>query len=366
MELVVVQEKLAKALAAAGRIAGHRTELPVLNNILLRTDGGRLLVAATDLEIASTQHIGANISRHGQITVPARLVGEFVANLPKGNVTLRADGDHLHISAGGYSSTIHGVSADEFPELPTIDSQQAIQYQLAAVDLKQAISQTIVAASHDSTRPVLTGVYWHTHDGELYLAATDGYRLAERRLATVQSQVQAIVPVVALQEALRALDDTTTEIEVLLDETQIRLRIQDIEITSRLIDGNFPDYRQLIPSNSQTEITVDRDELVRIVKIASLFARQSGGSIMVTANSDSQTLSVHAVASELGENTSEASATVTADGIITLNPRYVTEALSALDGDQIVVRFQGPLAPCVLTALPDKPNYQHIIMPLRQ
>lgn len=365
MELTVTQENLSKALSNVGRVASSKTGLPILSNILLRTDGNRLLVAATNLEIASTQHIGAKIITPGAITIPARLVTEFVSSLPKGTVELKVTDAHLAISSGSFSSVINGVVADEFPELPTIEEASSINYSINTADFKAAVSQTIITSSSDNTRPVLTGVYWHSFEGNLYLAATDGYRLAERRLVETASEVAAIIPTSTLQEVLRTLADDIPQVELLFDETQVRFRVGESEITSRLIDGNYPDYRQLIPASSETNVTLKAAEFVRITKIAGLFARDSGGSVTLTADSEKNTLSIHSIASELGENTSSATGDVTSDGQVTLNSRYLSEALSVIDGDEVIFRFSGKLAPCVLTAKVDDPNYKHIIMPLK-
>jgi len=365
MELSVTQENLTKALSNVGRVASSKAGLPILSNILLRTDGNRLLVAATNLEIASTHHVGAKIITPGAITIPARLISEFIASLPKGTVELKVKDNHLSIASGSYSSVINGVAADEFPELPTIDETSSIQYSISTADFKQAVTQTIITTSSDSTRPVLTGVYWHSHDGFLYLAGTDGYRLSERRLVETTSEVAAIIPSSTLQEVMRTVTDDVTEVDMLFDETQVRFRVGESEIVSRLIDGNYPDYRQLIPATSETTIVMGSSEFVRITKIAGLFARESGGSVTMTADKEQQTLSIHSIASELGENTSNSTADVTSDGQVTLNSRYLSEALSVIDGDIVEFRFSGKLAPCVLTAKGENVNYKHIIMPLK-
>ncbi|MDB5183731.1 MAG: dnaN [Candidatus Saccharibacteria bacterium] len=366
MELSVTQENLARALGAASRVASSKTQLPILSNILLRTDEHRLMVAATNLEIASTHHIGAKIINEGAITVPARLITEFVTSLPKTAVTLKVTDNKLHITADGYNSTINGILADEFPELPTINDKTAVSYAIDTSLLKQSIGQTILTASNDATRPVLTGVYWHSHNGSLYLAATDGYRLSEKKLIPTKSEVSAIIPTTSLQEVLRILNEDINEVEVLFDESQVRFRLNDAELTSRLIDGNFPDYRQLIPASSESVVQIPRADFAQITKVAGLFARESGGSVTVTADAEKDQLSLHSVASELGENTSEAAAEVTADGQVTLNSRYLTEALNVIDGETVTFRFSGKLSPCVLSATDGKTtDYQHIIMPLK-
>jgi DNA polymerase-3 subunit beta len=365
MELTVTQENLARALGGVGRVASSKAGLPILGNILLRTDGTRLLVAATNLEIASVHHIGSKIITPGAITVPARLINEFISSLPSGTVELKVTDNKLAISAGHYSSVINGIVADEFPELPTIEEDTSLLYRVSAADFKQAVTQTIITAGSDSTRPVLTGVFWQIIDGMLYLAATDGYRLAERSLMPAEGELAAIIPATTLQEVLRTLHDDTDEIEMLFDETQVRFRMSGVEITSRLIDGKYPDYRQLIPPSSDSMITINTAEFTRITKIAGLFARASGGSITLTADSGNQTLSIHSIASELGENTSTAEAKIEGDGQVTLNSRYLSDALSVVDAATVTFRFSGKLSACVLTPADSDSQYTHIIMPLK-
>lgn len=365
MEITVTQENFARALTAVGRVASNKTQLPILNNILLRTDGNRLLIAATNLEIATTQYIGAKVVKPGAITIPARLISEFISSLPKESVELKVKGDNLHINSGKYTSIINGVIADDFPELPTINEKSSIQYSIKTEDFKQAVSQTIITTSSDSTRPVLTGVYWHSEDGQLVLAATDGYRLSERVLVKTKSDVSAIIPTQTLQEVLRTIVEGDDEVDVLFDETQVRFRINDAEIISRLIDGNFPDYRQLVPKKSDNIVKIAKSDFVRITKIAGLFARESGGSITLTVSEETKSLSIHSIASQFGENTSEATADVVGDGQVTLNSRYLTEALSVIDGDEVEFSFSGKLSPCVLKSTDQNTNYYHIIMPLK-
>lgn len=365
MELIVTQENFARALSAVGRVASTKTQLPILSNILLRTDGNRLLVAATNLEVATTQYIGAKITKPGAITVPARLISEFVSSLPKDSIELKVVNNNIHLKSGNYSSIINGVIADDFPELPTINESASVSYSINIEDFKQAVTQTIITASSDSTRPVLTGVYWHSHESQLYLAATDGYRLSERRLVETTSEVSAIIPVQTLQEVLRTIVEDSDTVDILFDETQVRFRINEAEIISRLVDGNFPDYRQLIPKKSDVTAVVDKQEFVRVTKIAGLFARESGGSVTLTVNKDKKTVSLHSIASEMGENTSELDASVNESGQITLNSRYLAEALSVLDDDTLEIGFSGKLSPCILKSTNKETSYYHVIMPLK-
>ena len=365
MELSVTQENLTKALTTVSRVASTKTQLPILSNILLKTDGNRLLVAATNLEIATTQYIGSKVVKPGSITIPAKLITEFISNLPKELIELKVNGNNLTIKSGKYKSIINGSIADDFPELPQINENPTARYSLKPNDFKQAVTQTIITSSNDTTRPVLTGVYWHSHEGWLTLASTDGYRLSERRLVDTKSELSAIIPTQTLQEVLRSINDDTEEINVSFDDIQVGFEVNGIEIISRLIDGNFPDYKQLIPKKTTTNITIKKEEFVRVVKIAGLFARDSGGSITISAEEENNSITIHSIASQLGENTSSATAEVIGEGQVTLNSRYLNEALSVIDGDDIQFNFSGKIAPCIIRSNDKDTNYYHVIMPLK-
>ncbi len=280
-------------------------------------------------------------------------------------VEINGTEDKVVVKASGYSSTINGASAEDFPELPEIDVEKVVKFQMGVDDFKDGLSQVMIAASNDTTRPALTGVYFNTFEGELYLAATDGYRLAERKfISKVNSEVRAIVPAASLQEVLRSLNDDVDEIEIWFDETQVRFRLGDIEITSKLIDGSFPDYRQLIPKQTEIEVGLKKDELVRITKLAALFAKEVGGSITCEANVENGNFIVASVANELGENKSEIKATVETDGKVTLNSRFLLDALNALNGSEVEFGFSNRLDPVVLR-VKKADNYVHIVMPLK-
>lgn len=362
MRLQVTQENLTKALNVVGRVASGKTPLPILNNILLKTDNNRLLLAATNLEIAVTQYVGGKVEEEGTITVPARLMSEFVSNLPKGNVLLSTDGNKLHVETDHYKSTINGMAADEFPSLPTVTNEQNIS--LPAALIKRSVQQTVLVTSGDDTRPVLTGVYAHSHEGKLFFAATDGYRLAERLVGEAPQELQAIIPGDTLQEVLRVLSDDVDEVQFAFDDAQVRIHLGDIDIVSRLIDGNFPDYRQLIPASSDIVATLEKDEFARITKIASLFARESGGSVTIRVDEGGK-VSINSVASQVGENSSEVIADVQGSGQVTLNSRYLIEALGCIDDKTVTFAFSGKLSPCILTAANDGATYKHIVMPLK-
>jgi DNA polymerase III subunit beta len=362
MKLQVTQENLSKALGSVSRVASSRGTLPILSNVLLKTVGNRLSIAATNLDIAITHFIGSKVGEEGAITVPARLMQDFVSSLPGGVIELKLDDNKLHISADKYQSVINGISAEDYPVMPAIAKGQT--WKIPAKTLKTALQQVIVAASSDEARPVLTGVYMHTFEGQLYLVATDSYRLAEKALMKTKEEVSLLIPASALQDLLRILGDHEGEVMVTHDDQQVLFTVGDIELVTRLIEGNYPDYRKLIPREFSTSATLTRTDLTNITKVSSLFARESAGSVSINLSEMDQAVSIRSVASQLGENTSSAAAEVKGEGAITLNSRYILDALHVLSGDKVSFSFNGKLEPCVIID-PAAKDYTHVVMPLK-
>lgn len=362
MRLQVTQENLNKALGTVARVANTRGTLPVLANVLIKTVNNRLSISATNLDIAITHYIGAKVSEDGSITVPARLMQDFVSSLPSDVIDLALDEFRLHISTKQYQSVINGVSSEEFPVMPAIEG--GLNWTIPASVLKKSLQQVVMAASNDEARPVLTGVLLHVKDGKLFMAATDSYRLAEKQLGDHTESLELLVPVSAMQDVLRIVSDFEGDVAMTSDEQQILFRVGDVELTARLIDGKYPDYQKLIPGEFAVTATLKRADLLNITKVSSLFARESAGSITIHVDESSQNVSIRSVASQLGENTATADAKVTGVGDITLNSRYLLDALHALSGDEVVFSFNGKLEPTVIRD-PGVTDYTHIIMPLK-
>ncbi len=366
MDLEVTQANLSKALNIVARIANMKSELQILNNILLKTEGNRLMLASTNMEIAVTEYIGAKIKTQGQITIPAKVVTDFVSNLPVGVVNLKTSSDnHLEITSGKFKSRINGMQADEFPDLPQIDEATATKYVLETDHFKQAINQVLISVSNDSSRPVLNGVLWQTHEGSLYLVSTDGYRLTEKKLVESKTELSMIVPAQTLQEVLRSISEGIESIEVLFSDSQVRFRVGDIEVISQLIEGKFPDYRQLITNKGEIEAEVDRDDFLKVSRISTLFASQSSAGVTIETNKDKSVLEMKSVASEIGENSSELEAKITNEGKIVINPKYLVDALSVIESGNLKFEFSGKISPCQLIPVAKDSGFVHIIMPLK-
>lgn len=362
MKLQVTQENLSKALSTVARVANTRNTLPILGNVLLRTVDNRLSVAATNLDIAITHFIGSKVSEEGAITVPARLMQDFVSSLPSGVIELELDENKLHIVTDQYKSTINGVSAEDFPVMPAIT--KGTTWQVPASVLRKGLQQVVLASSSDEARPVLTGVFLHTHELELYMVATDSYRLAEKALQKSKADISLLVPGTALQDMLRILDDGDEPVTITHDDQQVLFQVGEVELVSRLIEGAYPDYRKLIPGNFEVTATLNKADFTNITKVSSLFARESAGSVTIKVDESAKQVSIRSVASQLGENTASASAEIKGSGEVTLNSRYLLDALHVFNGDTISFSFNGKLDPCLLTD-PKAKGYKHIIMPLR-
>jgi DNA polymerase III subunit beta len=362
MKLQVTQANLSKALNTVARIANSRNALPILSNVLLKTENNRLSIAATNLDIGITHFIGSKIQSGGAITVPARLMQDFVSSLPDSVLNLELTDNKLHIATDQYQSTINGIVADDFPVMPAI--KEGISWKSPAAEFKKALSRTVFAASADDARPVLSGVYFHSAAGRGVVVATDSYRLAENKLGKVSKTVNFLVPANAAQDLLRIISDTDKEVSVTHDDQQVLFNVGDVSLVARLIEGNYPDYRKLIPSKFTTVARLAKADFLNITKVSSLFARESAGSITIKASKDDNSVSINAIASQLGENTAKADAKITGGGEITLNSRYLIEALNAFSADEIEFCFNGKLEPIILRS-PAEADYIHLIMPLR-
>lgn len=362
MKLQVTQENLNRALGSVARVANSRGTLPILSNVLIKTSNNRLSLSATNLDIAITHYIGAKVSEEGSITVPARLMQDFVSSLPEGVISLELEETKLHVTTDQYKSVVNGIMADDFPVMPAISAGKS--WTLNGSTLKKGLQQVVFAASSDETRPVLTGVLLITKDGKLNMAATDSYRLAEKNLGKNKEEVQLLIPASAMQDLLRVLGDSVDEVKVTHDDLQILFQVGDVELVTRLVEGKYPDYHKLIPEKFATTATLKRADFVNVTKVSSLFARESAGSVTIEVDDGSGQLSIRSVASQLGENTATAPAKVVGKGSITLNSRYLLDGLNAFSSEEVTLGFNGKLEPTLLSD-PINGDYRHVIMPLK-
>ena len=359
------QKDLLAALATVSKAVNLNSTLPVLNNILLKAENKRLTFAATNLEIAITASIKAEIKNEGALTVPARLFTNYVGLLPAGKVELQnKEGLDLQIKAAKSQTRIKGISSDEFPLIPQVKKE--ISLTLSAEDLLAAINQVAFSAARDMVRPVLAGVHLRANKKEIRLAATDSYRLSEKILipATALSKdVSIIIPARTVQELARILEKGKEPVELDVSSNQVLFTYKGIELASRLIEGSYPDYEQIIPRKHITTISAKTEELATAVKRVNLFTKDSH-SVKLIVTKDKE-LKILSDSTQIGEEEAEVSATIAGvENSITLNANYLLEALTAVGGADVTLELGEKMVPAVLRPAKSK-DYLHLIMPLK-
>lgn len=373
MKITVDQEAFSHGLRIAGRAVAARSPLPITSNLLLATVDGRLKIAATNLDIAITTWIDASVAEEGAVTLPAKLLTEFVETLPGEPVDLTVkQGSHsAHLSSGRFEATIRGMSADDFPVIPSPGEQAAASIRPDL--LKEMIEQVAFAAAMDDTRPILTGVLATFSDHNLTLAAADSFRLAVRSgdlTSEASGDFSVIVPARTLTELARILPDGEEPINIMVtpNRSQVVFQAPDLHVVSSLIEGNFPNYKQIIPSKFATKVVVSTGELLKATKIASFFSRDNSNVITLDIQPGGEAgvgnIVVSGAAAELGEDRGEIDAVVNGSAArIAFNSRYVSDVLSAVQSAQVGLEISGPNSAAVFRPI-DSVDYTHVVMPM--
>jgi DNA polymerase-3 subunit beta len=367
MKLSCLQENLNKGLSVVGRAVATRTTLPITNNVLLATDQSRLKLAATNLEMAISCWIGAKVEEEGAITVPARLLTEFISSLPseKVDISLSPQTKTLGLKCARFEARISGIDAKDFPPIPKIEGGIATKVEVEA--LRRGISHVEFAAATEESRPVLTGVDAKFEGDSLTLAAADGFRLAVYTLpipVAVSQKTEVIVPARTLAELNRLMAEQEEAIEITVNPSkgQALFRLKNVELVSQLIQGTFPNYAQLIPQSYNTKAVVSVSDFLRATKTASIFARDGSGIVRLMISPDKVVVSARS--EEVGEDVGEIDATVEgAESKIAFNGKYLTDVLSVLHESQVALETTSPSSPGVLRPV-GVDNYIHVVMPM--
>jgi DNA polymerase-3 subunit beta len=373
MKLTCLQENLSKGLGIVTRAVSPRNVLPVLGNILLATEDGRLKLAATNLEIGITYWLGAKVEEEGSITVPARTITDFVNTLPNEKIRMVLDSrrQSLNLHCEAFTSDIKGVDAQEFPLLPGANLGDGIALNVA--DLREMITQTTIAAATDDTRPVLTGVLLRLEGDRLTLAAADGFRLSMREAkltAAVRDPISVIIPARALSELARLVSDQDETVWMVLPSGrgQAVFRLKDAELSSSLIDGTFPDFQPIIPRSYNTHAVLSTAQFLKACKAADIFARQASHSARLTvtpgSGSEPGKLQVNATAAETGAGETVVDATVEGAAIeIAFNVKYLVDVLTVVNTPNVSLETTGPASPGVIRPV-GREDFTHVIMPM--
>jgi len=374
MRVTVLQENLARGLGIVSKAVSPRSTLPVLANILIASDEGRLRLSATNLEMGITCWIAARIEEEGSTTVPARTFSDVVSTLPGDQVLLKLDTSTQTLNVRGGTSTndIKCIDAQEFPPLPVPDFEGAVQINVG--DFREMIHQVAFAASSDEARPVLMGVLVHVDKDKLTMAAADGFRLSVRKAvlsAPSSASISAIVPAQALKELARVATDGDEPIYMVLPKGrgQVVFRVKDVEVVSQLIDGTFPDYQQIIPRSYKSRTLVSTSSLLKACKQAEIFAREGSNVArfnIKTAQGEMQPseVEISATSEETGKNETIVEATVDGGGLlIAFNVKFLREALEVIRTPNVALETSAPNAPGVVRPVGDD-QFLHVIMPM--
>ncbi|OGG87577.1 DNA polymerase III subunit beta [Candidatus Kuenenbacteria bacterium RIFCSPHIGHO2_02_FULL_39_13] len=369
MKVICTQENLAKGLNITSHIAGKNITLPILNNILIKIEQGKFSLISTNLDIGIKTLVRGKVEETGEITVPARLFSEYIALVSAGNIALTKKDNNLIISAGEQQTVIKGQEADEYPIVPDIEGVE--YFSLESKEFKEILGQVIFCASYDDVRPELSGVLFLSQDDKLVFVATDSYRLAEKVISLGKEnekvgQIKKIVPLMVLQEILRVLNDDQAKVEIGFNENQIIFKFDETIVISRLIEGNYPDYKEIIPGEHRTRAMVDRNNLIKIIRTASLFSKKGINDILLDFNSQERKLEVSAANIQLGEN--KATIGIESEGennSVVFNYKYLLDGLQNMPSKKIIFEISSSDSPVILKAEGVK-DYLYLIMPIRK
>ncbi len=375
MKVSVLQENLSQGLNIVSRAVSPRSTLPVLGNVLAATDEGRLRLSATNLELGITTWISARIEREGSTTIPARTIADLVSTLPKDQVLMDLDegSQKLHISSGTTNTDIKCIDSQEFPPMPTPDLSEGLQ--INVTDLKEMIHQVAFAASQDEARPVLTGVLVEGEGNTLRMAAADGFRLSIRKAEMseeISDPFNVIISARALTELARIAGDGKETVTMAFPRgrSQVVFRMKDIELTSQLIEGTFPDFKQVIPSRYETRTIISTDALLKACKQAEIFARESSHIARVNIKPGDEemqpgTVEIFAQSEETGSNETVVDATIEGPSVlIAFNVRYLRDVLEVVGTPNVALETTQAVSPGVIRPLGGNDGFLHVIMPM--
>lgn len=345
MKIEILQEQLIKALGIVERAIASRAQLPVLANCLIEAKPEGIVLSATDLELGIRVKVPAKIEGEGKITVPAKMLSEFLGTVAPGKIELVLEGETLKVSAGSYSAKLQTMSAEEFPAMPEPGKESRLG-ELEGKELAGALGRVIFASAKDSLRPVLTGVLWEVGKSKVKLVATDGFRLGMEEIAIKgeKDKTQLLIPARVMTELVRLGEGEKVQIGSLEASNQVYFEVGETLLVSQLIEGNFPDYQRIVPKEFTSEIVVEREELSQAVRATHIFARDNSNMVKWTVKKD--VLELTSNSPEKGECRVELPIKLTGvEGEIVFNAKYVLDYLGVAQGERIRIGLGGKLAP---------------------
>lgn len=370
-----LQENFKNSLQNVVHIAGRNNNLPILNNILIAVEKSEIKLITTNLELGIISTLRGKIEKEGSFTVEAGILNEYISILPNKKIQIEKKEQTMEIVCDNYKTVIKGQDAEEFPLIPKIDKGQ--EFAVKNTDLKDALSQVIFSVSTSENRIEMSGVLFNFNNNNiLTMAATDSYRLAEKQIkikANIKEEKQIIIPAKTIQELLRIVSNTKStniendgEIKIYLSENQILFEFNNVEIISRLIDGQYPDYKKIIPNEFLTQTVINKEELLRAVKAAAIFSKTGTNEINLDFLCDTKKIIIYSQSNKIGENTTTLNCEVKGgDSGVVLNYRYLLDGINNINSENIEIQITTGSSLCVLKPEKNK-DYLYIIMPIKQ
>lgn len=378
MKVSCNQISLAKQLGIVGRLVSSKPGLPILANVMVETEDSKLKLTATDLEMGVHTWIGAEVKEEGNITIPARTFSEFINSLPSEKVDLTLEKQLLKVTTKNNSAQFNTLPSDDFPKVPVVEDGELL-FSVKPEDIQSAVNKVAIAAASDESRPVLTGIKIEVDGKNLTLVAVDGFRLARQFIELEKASkdtIDLLIPARALQELSRVIGDLYedgdskkkdyVEFYLLKGKNQVVLRYKEVDLTSRLIDGQFPEYKQIIPTGFQTKVELDTSEFKNSVRIVNIFARSIiGNKAIIEIDPEKSEVKVGAALVEVGENESSFKAKIDGEKLsIGFSAKFLSDMLSCFDSESMIMECSNSTAPGVFKSEKDD-SYLHIIMPMR-
>ena len=364
------QDTFSKYLNIVSRIVTTKPGLPILSNVLFESDKGKLTMKTTDLELSISTWIGADIQDDGKITAPAKQLSEFVNSIPEEKVDIDIVKQNFNISTSNNTASFNTMPSDDFPNIPTVEKEK-FDFRVKKVDIVQAVNRVAFAAASDDIKPVLTGVKVEVEDDTVSFVATDGLRLSKQsvKIEKGSGKKNFLVPVRAFSELTYIISELDTDEEwvniyILEDRNQVLFRLSDVDLVSRLIDGEFPEYKQIIPTGFETKCLIKRDDFLNSLKVVNIIARSVLGNKMVLDINKEGKLSLSAIQRDLGKNQSVFEGKVEGSDIkIAFSARLLADILNHIDSEDIVFECTDPVKPGVFKIEGDT-EFVHLVMPM--
>lgn len=367
MKLIILKNNITEGLNAVERAISASANLPILKNILIKTEGGRISFTCTNLEIAITQTVPGKIVEDGEITVPVSVFAPVAKNLNAERVSLDVKDKQIVITTDNYEATIQGQSAKDFPIIPGISEKDNV-IKLSASRLLEALQSVFVATQYSEIRPEISGVFFRVFDNEVILAATDSFRLAEKIMKVdnlhIQNDVSMIIPYKTAEELIRFLAGNAGDVEIFIEQNQVLFKTSTRQLISRLVDGVFPEYKAIIPKQIQNEATLDRNEFINAVKLASSFSGR-GNNITISIGENKKFLELSSADSSLGENHYKIPIKFKGDAFsIIFNWHYLLDGLKIHSSEDITLGVNSPDRPALLKN-PTETGLLYVVMPIK-